>query len=168
MLRLRMSRESQLLNAQKGLIFRITHIANLPWILANGLHCRNSQSRDPGFVEIGSPELILKRQDRAVAAGPGGSLADYVPFYFTPWSPMLYNIRTGHRGLTCRPMSEIVILVSSIRKVQELGLRYLISDRHAYLQLAQFCADDLWPGQDRLAASPVPRFSARPGAPREL
>lgn len=136
-----MSRESELLNANKGLIFRITHLRNVPWILDNGLHCRNSTARDPNFVEIGNQELIAKRKEHAVAFGPGGTLSDYVPFYFTPWSPMLYNIKTGYRGLPQRAMSEIAILVSSVPKLDELGLRYLISDRHAYLQVAQFATD---------------------------
>ncbi len=35
------------LSPDKALIFRITHIANMPWILANGLHCPNSDIRDP-------------------------------------------------------------------------------------------------------------------------
>ena len=43
------------LSPEKALIFRITHIANAPWILANGLHCRSSAAQDPDFEEIGNP-----------------------------------------------------------------------------------------------------------------
>jgi hypothetical protein len=136
-----MSSACELLNQRKGLIFRITHIHNVPWILDNGVHCRNSGARDPNFTDIGNPDLIGKRNHRQVSVGPGGTLSDYVPFYFTPWSPMLYNIKTGYQGVQQRAMSEIVILVSSIPKLDELGQRYLISDRHAYLQLAQFATD---------------------------
>ena len=50
------------LSPEKALIFRITHIANVPWILANGLHCRSSAAQDPDFVEIGNPDLIDKRR----------------------------------------------------------------------------------------------------------
>jgi hypothetical protein len=46
------------LNSDRALIFRITHVANVPWILDHGLHCRNSTHRDPAFQEIGNPELI--------------------------------------------------------------------------------------------------------------
>ena len=97
------------LSPEKALIFRITHIANAPWILANGLHCRSSAAQDPDFEEIGNPDLIDKRTRRIVPVPPGGTLSDYVPFYFTPYSPMLYNIKTGWRGITRRPMSQIVI-----------------------------------------------------------
>ena len=81
------------LNSERALIFRIAHIKNTPWILDHGLHCRNSEECDPNFVEIGNPELIVKRIHRTVPISPGGLLSDYIPFYFTPYSPMLYNIK---------------------------------------------------------------------------
>lgn len=83
------------LNPDKALIFRITHLNNVPWVLDNGLHCRSSDILDPNFVIIGNLELIEKRQCRVVDVGPGGTLSDYIPFYFTPFSPMMYNIKTG-------------------------------------------------------------------------
>jgi hypothetical protein len=42
------------LNPDKALIFRITHLDNVPWILDNGLHCRSSEVLDPDFVNIGN------------------------------------------------------------------------------------------------------------------
>src|SRR3954470_12772585 len=93
------------LSPEKALVFRITHIANVPWILANGLHCRSSAMQDPNFVEIGNPDLIGKREHWAVPVPPGGRLSDYVPFYFTPYSPMLYNIKTGWNGIPKRSMT---------------------------------------------------------------
>ena len=136
------------LNRDKALIFRITHMDNVPWILDHGLHCRRSPTQDPDFVDIGNQDLIGKRSCREVSPPPGGTLGDYVPFYFTPWSPMLYNIKTGYQGVDQRPMSEIAILVSSIPRLDELERCYLISDRHAYLQLAQFVSDAT--GLDRI------------------
>lgn len=103
------------LNPEKALIFRITHRENVPWILQHGLVCANGHPQDPGFVQIGNVELIGKRSHRPVPVPPGGTLADYVPFYFTPFSPMLYNILTG-RGVRQRPNEEIVILVSSLHR----------------------------------------------------
>ena len=54
---------------------------------------------------------------------------------------MLYNIRTGYNEVVRRPMSEIVVLVSSLPKFSEHGVPYLFTDRHAYLQLARFFDD---------------------------
>jgi hypothetical protein len=105
------------LTPKKALIFRITHIANVPWILDNGLHCRSSRLADPDFRNIGNADLISKRETRQVPIPPGGMLSDYIPFYFTPWPPMLYNIRTGYQGIRQVPMEEIAILVTSLPEV---------------------------------------------------
>ena len=100
------------LNPEKALIFRIVHVANVPWILEHGgLHCRNSPEQDPDYVNIGSVELIEKRSRRVVPIPPGGTLSDYVPFYFTPFSMMMYKIKTGHGGITQRKNRDIVIFV---------------------------------------------------------
>lgn len=126
---------------ERGLLFRITHIANLPWLLANGLHCANGEVADPNFVAIGNPDLIGKRTHRRVPIPPRGTLADYVPFYFTPKSPMLFNIRTGYNGITRRPNGDIVILVSSCRAMSDNGVALLFTDRHAYTATAEWSAD---------------------------
>jgi hypothetical protein len=111
-------------------IFRITHRNNLPWIMANGLHCRKSPLKDPNFVAIGNPELIEKRHYAAVDQPPGGTISDYIPFYFTPRSMMALNINTG-RNVPKRANSEIIILVSSLAKLKEAGIEFLFTDRHA-------------------------------------
>jgi hypothetical protein len=132
---------SETLTPEKALIFRITHRDNVPWILRNGLHCQSSGNADPDFVAIGNPELIGLRLNREVEIPPGGTLADYVPFYFTPYSPMLLNIRTGYAGIRQRKNDEIVVLVSSLSALATHGVRYVYTDRHAYLQTATFFDD---------------------------
>jgi hypothetical protein len=67
-----------------------------------------------------------------VPIAPGGSLSDYVPFYFTPFSMMMYNIKTGYGGITKRENKEIVIFVSSIHRWLELGLKFVFTNQHAY------------------------------------
>lgn len=67
-----------LIDQEKARIFRITHIDNIEWAVRHGLHCRNSVTKDPNYKEIGNPDI---------------------PFYFTPYSPMLLNIKTGYLGL---------------------------------------------------------------------
>jgi ssDNA thymidine ADP-ribosyltransferase, DarT len=129
------------LNPDKALIFRITHRDNLPWILANGLYCANSPVRDPNFVTIGNADLINKRALRTLPLPFDGTLSDYVPFYFTPFSPMMYNIKTGWGGIQVRENAEIIILVSSIWKLRKEGIPFLFSDRHAYLKAARFFDD---------------------------
>jgi hypothetical protein len=120
------------LNPTRALIFRIVHVKNLPWILQHGLHCANSRDKDPDYIIIGSPSLIDKRARRAVPIPPGGTLSDYVPFYFTPFSIMLYNIKTGYGGITRRENRDIAIIVSSIHRLRELELPFIFTNQHAY------------------------------------
>jgi hypothetical protein len=82
------------LTLKDALIFRIIHRANVAAILKSGLHCSSTVSAGSNFVQIGHPELITKRKQRAVDCPPGGVLPDYVPFYFTPLTPMLYTTST--------------------------------------------------------------------------
>jgi len=129
------------LNPEKALIWRIVHRDNLPWILDNGLHCGNGGAKHAGWVSIGNPELIDKRANHPVPVPPAGFLNDYVPFYFTPFSPMLRNIHTGWGGIRQRPNEEILILVSSLPHIAKQGLRFLFTDSHAYYQWANFYSD---------------------------
>ena len=92
---------------------------------------------DPNFVTIGDPELIGRRDGHTVPAGPGGILADYIPFYFTPFSPMAYKIKTGH-GIPAVPSREIVVLVSSLRRLATTSVDFVFTDRHALLATATF------------------------------
>lgn len=74
------------LTPESAHIFRITHRDNIPWILDHGLHCANSDVRDPNFVPIGNEEVIARRAPRLIQISPGGTISDYVAFYFTPCS----------------------------------------------------------------------------------
>lgn len=128
------------LNPEKALIWRIVHRDNLPWILDNGLHCANSGVLSPSYVNIGNPDLIDKRRHRAVPIAPGGTLADYVPFYFTPFSVMMKNIHSGW-SVQQRRNEEIVILVSSLHRIEELGLPFTFTNAHAYPHWTSYYSD---------------------------
>jgi len=128
------------LTAENALIFRMTHRDNLPWILDNGLQCRSSKKQDPNFVNIGLTEMIDKRRSWHVPSKPGGTLSDYVPFYFTPRSMMAYNIHTG-RNVRQRNNDEIVILVTSLLRLRDAGVPFLITDRHACATITRYSND---------------------------
>jgi hypothetical protein len=122
----------------RALIFHVTHLSNVPWILVNGLHSRTSAFRDPGYVEIGNPDLAEKRCRRPVPVPPGGMLSDYVPFCFAPPSPLIRHIKTGRNGIARRPISETVILVSSLPSLAGAGVRFVFTDHHPSLMTAAF------------------------------
>jgi hypothetical protein len=147
---------SRTLNAQKALIWRIVHRDNIPWILENGLHSGNSTVRTPDWIHIGNPELTDKRASHLVPVGEGGFLNDYVPFYFTPFSPMMKNIHSGWGGIKQRPNDEIVILVSSLHQVHSLGLPFVFTDGHAYYEWSNF-----YTGLDNLDKIDWPLLQAR-------
>ena len=129
------------LNPKRALIFRVVHVSNVLWILKNGsLHCPNTAEHDPNYVNIGNADLIAKRSRRIVPIPPGGTLSDYVPFYFTPFSIMMYNIKTGYGGIIRRENRDIAILVSSIHRLTELGLPFVFTNQHAYTADSEFCA----------------------------
>lgn len=128
------------LTPEKALIFRITHRDNIPWILDNGIWCASAERQDPNFVSIGNRDLIASRMTRRVPAPPYGTLNDYVPFYFTPYSPMLLNIVTGW-NVRQRSKAEIVVLVSSLHDVARERCQFLFTDRHAYLTLSRFSSN---------------------------
>ncbi len=149
------------------MVFRITHISNVPWILEHGLQCASSALLDPGFVSIGSDDLIPKRRRHLVPIPPGGSFSDYIPFYFTPRTPMLYNITTGRgEGVVKRSPSELAVLVSSLHVLREHGVACVFTDRHAFLATARFSADPrdvAWLRWDDIRASDFARNPEDPG-----
>ena len=64
------------------------------------------------YVHIGNPEIIDVRSITPVKIANHGMIGDYVPFYFTPKSIMLYNIITGywHPLVPRRNRNEILII----------------------------------------------------------
>jgi hypothetical protein len=126
------------LSPEQALVFRLTHLSNVAWMLENGLHSRMSGLCDPGHVEIGNPDLAEKRRRRPVPIPPGGALGDYVPFSFTPHSLLLRDIKTGRNGIRRRPISEIVMVVSSLPALAKAGVPFVFTDQHASLVTATF------------------------------
>ncbi|SCZ46644.1 MULTISPECIES: DUF4433 domain-containing protein [unclassified Pseudomonas] len=155
------------LNPEKALIWRIVHRDNLPWILDNGLHCANSNVQSAQYVNIGNPDLIDKRRTRHVPIAPGGVLADYVPFYFTPFSVMMKNIHSG-RSVQQRSNDEIVILVSSLYRVEQMGFPFVYTTAHAYPDWTDYYSD--LANLDQIDWSIIQRrdFKREPDDPRKM
>ena len=129
------------LNPDNAFIWRIVHCDNMPWLIQNGLHCANTPLQSNNWITIGNTELINRRSTRQVPIGNGGTLSDYVPFYFTPFSPMFYNIHTEHNGTNRVANEDIVILVASLHELQASKIDFVFTDRHAYMQYANFYND---------------------------
>jgi hypothetical protein len=137
---------SPYLTAENAYIFRITHRDNVLWALEHGLQCQNSATRDPNFRNIGRLDIIDHRGSFLVPKG-GGTLADYVPFYFTSHSPMAYNIKTGFRVAQVAN-DDIVIFCASLRTLHKNGIPFVFTDGHALATQTNFY--DSLGGLDRI------------------
>lgn len=127
---------------KRTLIYRIVHVDNLATLVRRrGLHAP-ARSPDDGlpYLAIHDEAIRVRRGGRPVPCGPGGDIDDYVSFYLGPRSPMLYRISRGtvtYEGGQ-RP---IVYLVSSVERLQELGLRFIFSDGHSLSAISRWYDD---------------------------
>jgi hypothetical protein len=119
-------------------LYRITHINNLQHILRFGLTTAGHPNANPKFIGIGDKTLIAVRKDKFVPVFSNGQLSEYVPFYLGAHSPMLLQIKTGNQGVQKRPQSEIIYLISTVDKLQELGCDFCFTDGHAWDSLSRF------------------------------
>jgi hypothetical protein len=124
-------------------IYHITHLANMPNIIRDGgLWCDQVvMERRLAYVSIAHQHIKERRAQKQVPCAAGGTLADYVPFYFAPRSPMLYVIdRGGVEGYT-EGQRPILHLVSSAEAVQAAGLPFAFTDGHAEMDINGFFTD---------------------------
>ncbi len=123
---------------QPTYIYRIAHYSNLEFILHNGLCCPNHEIRDPNYMNIGHRTLIDSRGLREVPIAPFGVLNDYVPFYFTKKSPMLYVISKHNVPDYTGGQGEIIYLVSSAQDVAQANIPFVFTNRHSKIGYAEF------------------------------
>ncbi len=121
-------------------IYHITHIRNLPEILRdNGLWCdRIVSERGLAHVSIAHQHIKERRAAKRVPVSAGGVLADYVPFYFAPRSPMLYSIHRGNVAGYSDGQKPILHLVSSAEVIQRRKLPFAFTDGHAPMNISQY------------------------------
>lgn len=129
----------------KIVLYRIVHIDNVEYLLTHGMFTKNHPNADPNYINIGDCGLIAQRNDYPVGINPpNGFLGEYVPFYFGPLSPMLLNIKTGHRGITYRPQSEIAYICCNIRDVIDECSEWCFTNGHAKNAITEFFNDQVY------------------------
>lgn len=124
-------------------IYHITHMSNLPGILAaNGLWCDRLRAQNCGvIVGIAHQHIKDRRAERKVPCAARGTLSDYVPFYFAPRSPMLYTVHQGNVNGYAEGQRPIVHLVSSVEQAIALGKPWCFTDGHADMAFSSFSDD---------------------------
>lgn len=121
-------------------IYHITHVDNLPAIIAAGALWSDSKlatvSSKPKNIAHGN--IKQRRAKTAVTIPPHGVVADYVPFYFCPRSPMLYALKGGKIEHAAGTQDEIVHLVLDAGALMGAGLACIHTDGNAASQPRNF------------------------------
>lgn len=118
-------------------VFRIIPIQNLEYVLREGLYCKNAAKNDNGFITIGSKEIIKQRDSSIVKCYPDTVVNDYVPFYFSVRTPMLYNIITGH-GVPPSPQEDIIYLACKLSDLAIDGFKWCYTNGNAAKAISKF------------------------------
>jgi hypothetical protein len=121
-------------------VFRIIPIQNLEADLRKGLYSKNSAPEDPTRVIMGNKEIIGERDNRIVKCYPGTVVNDYVPFYFSVRTPMLFNIKTG-QGVPRMDQKDIVYLCFKMTDLTSLTKPWCFTDGNAAKRITKFYND---------------------------
>ena len=112
-------------------IFRFIHIDNLRSCLERGgLHAPNHCPDDGKMYRtIHNVDVQNKRHEISIPCGPGGTIHDYVPFYFGYLSPMMLNLRTGKVPGYEEGQTPLIYLVTTAQAVRDRGAGFVFSVR---------------------------------------
>ncbi|HXP87051.1 MAG TPA: DUF4433 domain-containing protein [Bryobacteraceae bacterium] len=130
-------------------IYHITHVDNLPSIIAEGCLVSDAVmiARGGPSKAIGMSTIKQRRLGLLVECHPGDHVGDYVPFYFCFRSVMLYLIyMANHSELTYRGGQGPIVhleadLLSVVGWANEVGRRWAFSLSNAGSYYAQFRKD---------------------------
>lgn len=113
-------------------VYHITHIGNLRGIVGSGRLLADSGIRAAGLAptNIAHGHIKDRRARSVVSIPPHGVVADYVPFYFCPRSPMLYVVHRG--GIQGYPggQAKVLHLVADAEELTQ-GLQCVHTDGNA-------------------------------------
>lgn len=118
-------------------ILRFTHVDNLDTIIRRGgLHAPNHVPQDGlPYRFCHGAEVQSARAEVPVHVGPGGTIHDYVPFYFGYLSPMMLNLKTGRVVGYSEGQQPLIYFVSSVQAIQDAGCRFVFSDGHGLARI---------------------------------
>jgi hypothetical protein len=120
-------------------IFHFTRVEHLETVVQQGLLCdRRAQSDGLLAIEVGNTGIKARRVGREVPVRPGGVVADYVPFYFSPRSPMMNAIHHGNVPGYTEGTDRLVYLATTVERLLEVGLDPVLTDRNAVLDYTEF------------------------------
>lgn len=124
------------------LVYHITDVDNLPGILASGGLRADVAMANANPVVIGYAHIKQRRMAEIRVDCCGGRfVGEFVPFYFSPRSPMLYTVNKGNTGRAAGCQRSIVHLVSTVAVGIAQNRAWAISDGNAAAFHTSFAAD---------------------------
>lgn len=124
-------------------IYHITHVDNLPAIIAAGALWSDARLKaaSAASTNIAHDHIKQRRERTPVTVPPRGVVADYVPFYFCPRSPMLYAFHGGTVSSALGTQQDILHLVLDAESLVDAGLPCVHTDGNAASQPLRFFPD---------------------------
>lgn len=104
------------IDIEKLWIYHITSVQNLRGIIQSGGLWSDTERERQGIVHsnIAHSHIKERRKKTRVTVGPYGVVADYVPFYFCPRSPMLFAIHQSRVENCSLGQQDIVYLCAKV------------------------------------------------------
>ncbi len=124
-------------------IYRLIHADNLPLLLQRGgMHAPNHTPND-GLVyrTIHNVSVQQSRHGKQVSCGPGGTIHDYVPFYFGVMSVMLLQLKTNYVDGYREGQEPLIYLKSTAQRVATAGLPFVFTDGHGLAAFTSWFQD---------------------------
>jgi hypothetical protein len=127
-------------------VLHFTHLDNVPSIVAAGALACDWQARQGAMsTEVGDPSIKEGRRSRAVPIPPGGTVGDYVPFYFAPRSPMMFRIACDCRdsvpGRYQGGDRPLIYFAARVAAVVDSHLPWVATDGNARVLISRFTSD---------------------------
>lgn len=126
-------------NPTVPLVLHLTHVQNLASIRDSGALLADRIA--PTSYSIADSAIKHRRMIKRVPCAPGGVVADYVPFYFAPRSPMLYSIVVGNVPNVSAKQQDLVYLVFDADELMRFGLPCVYANGNAASSETEFTTD---------------------------
>jgi hypothetical protein len=109
------------------------------------LVCDTMAQQGLTIAEVGDRDIKEARRRRVIPTDPGGTVGDYVPFYFAPRSPMMYRIACDHRDSVPGRYPDgdrpLVYLAVTVGVVIDTGLAWVATDGNAATATTEFSSN---------------------------
>jgi len=124
-------------------LMHFTHEDNLGRILdQGGLLCdRACQTSGLNRRNVAYASIKEQRARTIVEVPPGGTVDQYVPFYFGPKSPMMLTYKSGNVTGKKEDLSELLYFVTAAENIAAAGLEFAFTDGHPIVEPRLFFND---------------------------